>query len=267
VGKRRLDVRFSRRKVPQLVKVDPDPLNLSVTNRSTAFGTIWARLKVRSTGKPWTVPNEYIAAEIGRFIRLPIPPYAICCCDDEDATEVFASLWFNYDHRDPLPVRPKSCAEHLPKLVAGLLVFDSFICNADRHHSNIEVDDDVKPKVVRVFDHDVALFGNKHGGGIARLNKLENRMGITDSVITDGMGHCLIDAVTTCDHFGDWIHKLRMIPTDWLQDLCHDAAKHGLTSQEVAFLIPFLQERRHKLPSLFNKHHKIFSSIADWRTL
>lgn len=48
---------------------------LSADGRGLGYAQAWHRGK--SERSPYAVPNEYICGELGRFLRLPVPPFAI----------------------------------------------------------------------------------------------------------------------------------------------------------------------------------------------
>ncbi|MBL0035370.1 MAG: hypothetical protein IPP26_06280, partial [Flavobacteriales bacterium] len=66
-----------------------------------------------------------------------------------------------------------------PFLATGLLLFDIWVANCDRHVKNFEVDYSTTPVSMNIFDHGHALFGYVGGQGEARLNALMNRLGIS----------------------------------------------------------------------------------------
>ena len=150
-----------------------------------AHGSTQAWHKTAWSGSPYCIPNELISAQIGQFLKLPIPPFAITYSEDNDY--YFSSLDFNFDRDQLPPVEPDLCWEHLPRLCSGVMLFDILIANEDRHDENLVIDNVIKPSFMRVFDHDQALFGG--GGNLAgtnRLTQLHDRLGVSGGVITGG---------------------------------------------------------------------------------
>lgn len=150
-----------------------------------------------NTQAPYCIPNELICAELGRFLRLPVPPVGIV--SQSSGAPLFASLNFNLTGNSLPPVNVVKCVQQLPQLSAGLLLFDIWITNCDRHPENFSVDFLASPPQMNVFDHSHAFFGYVSGGGEARLDALRHRLGIswtTNSVVDSGRHrHCLLDVL------------------------------------------------------------------------
>ena len=129
---------------------------------------------------PYLLANEWICSNIGWYLRLPIPPFALMR-KSENSERFFASLDYGKKTQasDMIPSR---VAARLPKLAAGVVLFDILIANPDRHEGNLKVNDRHNPTAIEVFDHDVALFGDKRGKGTARLQKVSDRLGYSMSL-------------------------------------------------------------------------------------
>jgi hypothetical protein len=118
-------------------------LNTGVTDTSQV--TVSAVAKCNSVDSPYFVPNEYFCGELGRFLRLPIPPCALLSAPDHEVTQWFASLDFNYMGNSLPPVLPEKVVEFLPDLSTGVIVFDVLVANGDRHPANLAVDAVYRP--------------------------------------------------------------------------------------------------------------------------
>jgi len=142
---------------------------VSIGVAGSHFVTLDAVAKQNSNNAPYCVPNEMICAELGQFLRLPIPPVGIVRESDPKALPWFASLNFNLTGNALPPVDPTTCVASLPDLSTGLLIFDILITNSDRHAGNLAVDVLANPPKMTVFDHSHALFGYHAGLGQQRL--------------------------------------------------------------------------------------------------
>ena len=69
--------------------------------------TIDAVAKANSANAPYCIANEMICAEIGRFLRLPIPPGGIVTSAHHPP--MYASLNFNLTGVALPPVNPSLC--------------------------------------------------------------------------------------------------------------------------------------------------------------
>jgi hypothetical protein len=229
--------------------------------------TISAVAKANSPSAPYCVPNELICAELGRFLRLPVPPCGIIHAPDAPVTTWFASLDFNLAGSSLPPVDAGRCVTELPQLSAGLLAFDILVANCDRHRKNFAVDFSLSPPRMAVFDHSHALMGYEPGKGADRLRDLQDRLAISGGSHTRGNRHCLLDLISTDDHFGLWLERIRAIPDFLIEDLCRDAADLGASREEAQFAADFLRARRDNIAGLIKSHQNEFRAIRQWRLI
>jgi hypothetical protein len=87
------------------------------------FGKLEAYLK-DSKAMIYTVPNEHICGEIGRFLGLPIPPGGLCYKQGHDPEHFFASLNFNLTAAMLPPIDPADCVRSLAFESTGIVLFD-----------------------------------------------------------------------------------------------------------------------------------------------
>jgi len=258
-----------RRRYLSKALIDADPLGLGFSHRTYALGSVRARHKWNREESAYCVANECICAELGRFIGLPIPPYAVTEVAEGELAgkHLFSSLDFNWDDRDLSPVMPENCLASLSKLCAGVLMFDIFITNADRHDKNLAVDRMDNPKDLRVFDHDVALFGTVPGKAIERMNKLQKSLGITGKPPTGGNEHVFLRTITSNEHFKEWINRIHAIPASFIERICHETKKYGVKTTEAERAAKFLKDRTWELAGVINRWNCEFSSIDKWTTV
>ena len=215
---------------------------------------------------PYCIPNELVCGELGRFLRLPVPPVGIV--SQAGGGPRFASLDFNLTGNSLPPVNVARCVQALPSLSAGLLLFDIWVANCDRHAENFSVDFLGLPPRMNIFDHSHALFGYADGQGATRLAMLQDRLGIswnTNHPVDSGRHrHCLLDAVGTDQHFAHWLDRIQATPDFYIEEVCRDAEPYGLTSAEVSAAIGFLKSRRDGLRRIIHDHRAEFTSIHSW---
>ena len=130
---------------------------LGIGVAGSQYITIQAVAKENSPSAPYCVPNELICGELGRLLRLPVPPMGIVTSATHQP--MIASLDFNLTGNSLPPVDVVKCENELSELSAGLLIFDIWIANCDRHRKNFSVDFLTKPPQMNVFDHSHALLG------------------------------------------------------------------------------------------------------------
>jgi hypothetical protein len=118
-----------------------------------------------------------------------------------------------------------------------------------------------------IFDHSHALYGYMAGQGITRLETLTGRLGMSGGPGTGGNRHCLLDALSTAEHFQEWINRTRAIPEFLIDDICNEVVGPGLTSEEAAKAKDFLNARKSNIIELLNTHREEFKNLAEWRIL
>jgi hypothetical protein len=105
--------------------------------------------KVKSLGfEVWIPANEYLSASLGTFLGLPIPPFAML---EKRTTQGVESSWFaSLDYRltgeDMPEIDPETVYGEVQDLCFGVLAFDLWIANTDRHVSNLSFDPTTSPK-------------------------------------------------------------------------------------------------------------------------
>ncbi len=144
----------------------------------------------------------------------------------------------------------------LPDLCCGVIVFDLWIANTDRHDGNLSFDPNVSPKRLNVFDHSHALFGLE---GAQRLERFVNAFTLTESAESGTNRHCLLDQVTDLSGFGYWVDRINLLPKFQIIDACKNAESLGLIdAAERKSLLAFLLGRRKILRHLMETNSEQF---------
>lgn len=211
--------------------------------------------KERSNNSPYLVPNEWICARLGQFIGLPIPPFALVRAG-ASRKGMFASLRFGAGEVPPDDTDPAVLAASHSDVCTGIILFDAWVANLDRHPGNIKVDHPNSPAEIRIFDHDCALFGNKEGEGISRLETLRNALAIERY-------HCLMRELATSDHLGKWYERIRSTTKWFIEDTCEAVCQMGITRAETNAAIDFLIHRASRLQDIVRDNHASFPRI-NW---
>jgi hypothetical protein len=227
--------------------------------------TVSAVAKTNSDNAPYCVPNELICGELGRFLRLPIPPCGVFRTSQAQSSYWFASMDFNLTGNSLPPVDPQRCVKELPHECTGLLLFDVLVGNCDRHRRNFAMDSSTNPPQMSVFDHSHALFGYVHGKGADRLAALRDRLGISWSEHGREHRHCLLDVISTDDYFDEWITRLKALPDYLIDGLCNDAAETGVSADEAGKAAVFLKHRRANMRRIIDDNQAEFRGIKTWR--
>src|SRR5216684_1697475 len=130
------------------------PVGMGATG--AIFAQVSAICKKNGAQNPYYVANELVAAELGRILRLPVPPGFIVL----DANQVahYASLDFNLTGVSLPPIIPGNFTTTFLSELGAIIVFDIFIANTDRHPGNLSAEYGQSPKFT-LFDHSHSLLG------------------------------------------------------------------------------------------------------------
>lgn len=202
---------------------------------------------------PRLVANEFICARLAQALLLPVPPGFLIQNDDETW---FVSLNFNLSGEDLPPACPSRIAKDMPDLATGILMFDIWVANRDRHRRNLVFD--AETERLQIFDHGSALFV----GGADHMENL--RLG---ELQIGALDHCLIPCLQENTYFAKWIDRITALP-DWFMrgifDECMDA---GLITTEMARAgSDFLLNRRSRLQDILNANRARFTAM-QWGLL
>jgi hypothetical protein len=199
--------------------------------------TLSGVVKRNSTEAPYAVPNEFICGRLGLLIGLPVPPGAVVTTDDGKLA--YVCLRFGPKGESPPPIDPQEFVEDNPSTAAGVIAFDYWIGNPDRHEHNLAYVRG-EPKIpVMVFDHSHALLGIEAGAAVQRLRRT------VDDPLLSGI---LRQHVTSSREFGYWAKRISAVSSDLIQDVCrmviHD---DGITADECTAAAEFLMHRKDRV--------------------
>lgn len=219
-------------------------------------------------GSPYAVYNEFICGEIGRFMRLPIPPFCLTHHETADGkAPLFSSLDFAGSRAELPAVLAAPCVEKMPLTCAGVLALDIFIANCDRHDENLVVDDVTNPRQMHVFDHGNALLGGNSdfGGatGAARLEECRDRLGVTGGAVSGGIPHVFLPLIRNGKDLFYWVQRIREIPNWFIRDICRETRGHGLSRALADSCEEFLLHRRKNLSTII-RNHRDQLAIETW---
>lgn len=222
------------------------------------------RSLARNTEKnKYLFANEWIAANLGWFLRLPIPPFALM---EKSGRRFFASLDYGSKEVAPSDMQPERLCECLPDEAAAIVMFDVLIANWDRHEGNLKVDDRDQPTRVEVFDHDCSLFGSQAGRGCERLQSVTGKLGLTFGVAGTRNVHKLARFIRSSVLFEKWVGRIQSIPNAFIESVCEQAGNAGLTAEEVEVGARFLIYRKDDLRDIVAGNKPFFPKVKDWLT-
>lgn len=215
---------------------------------------------------PYCIANEYICGRIGRLLGLPVPPVGLMSAGGTIADVRFASLDFNFTGINLPPLTLAQCQNMAPRIKTGIILFDVFIANSDRHRGNL-AQDAANPANLAVFDHSHALLGTVAGEGRQRLIDMEDSLGITGGGVTGGNIQCLLRNLPTANFLQEWVHRIRWIPNYFIEDICREVVGMGVTQDESDAVADFLIRRKDYMVALLNDNQAQFHGITQWQLL
>lgn len=205
--------------------------------------------KLNCDDSKYAVAHEYICWRLAAAIGLPVPPGVVVRTDDSDLA--YVSVQFGPSGELPPPVIAEDFVRDHPTLAAGVIAFDCWIANYDRHDENLAYSSRLLPPAV--FDHDLALMGNM---GPERL----------ESLMEDGIaGNCLCGLITDARHFRIWSDRIASLPDGLVQDICeHITCDGGLTAEQATATARFLVCRKPKVGALLRSSSDSMPRVTQW---
>lgn len=206
---------------------------------------------------PHILANEYVAAELARLLRLPLPPSFVGRIP-KTGELTFCSLNANMKGGSLPPIDAAAAVAAEPDLCTGVLVFDMWIVNGDRHGKNISYQAQREPHKLTIFDHSHALFfhGQYNSGNRGRLG-IEGHLPGTNR-------HCLLDALDTDGHLDNWVQRVQGVSDGMIREILDEAEGLGLNPIFVREGGDFLKGRRDELDTLIRSRKVEFKGIKNW---
>lgn len=210
--------------------------------------------KGNTPGPPTTVANELVCNRLASALLLPIPPGFLI---EHSGKPHFVSLNFNLAGQQLPPVVPTEVVTAHPELSWGIVLFDMWVVNWDRHSRNLAYD---KPSNrVQIFDHSHTLLSR----GLPVLVANKGAPGIER--------HCIAPVITSLTGASAWHQRILSLPEHYLRAVVTELgeSQFNVSQSDAAALADFLLERRPLLLDIARSHQSIFPNInaADWQQL
>lgn len=197
--------------------------------------------KTASEQNPNAVGNELLCNTLAHAVRLPAPPGFLI--DDEDGEPYFATLNFLLTGEDLPPADAAALVAAHPSLAWGIVLFDVWVVNGDRHRQNIAYDQDTGR--VLIFDHSHAFLRGTDGRQV--LERQEEELGISN--------HCLAGEICSLNGFDDWVERIEGIPEFLICETMGDIGElSDLGEEDVDWCTSYLLKRRARLHEIVMQH-------------
>ena len=177
---------------------------------------------------------------------MPVPPGFII---DHDGKPHYVSLNFNLAGEDLPPADPEAIAVAHPNLACGIILYDIWVVNGDRHRQNIAYN--MTTNRVQIFDHSHAFFAN----GAPHLTAVEDQLGIG--------GHCLAGELRSLTGMRSWHDCILSVPEFYIRAVVEAATEVGLPPDQTDFCVPYLLRRRKTLLDLVKQYRASFPKVEQ----
>lgn len=185
------------------------------------YCTLGAVAKVSGPESELAAPNEFICGRLALLIGLPVPPGVLVTTDAGGAA--YVALRFGRKGERPPPVIPADLVADEPSLSAGIVAFDYWVANQDRHAGNLAYEREGVPPAA--FDHERALLGLSRAGALQRLTDIDDQRST--------FGGCLGALLRDGTHLVDWAHRIERLPAEAITATCAEAARDGHLGEEL----------------------------------
>jgi hypothetical protein len=201
--------------------------------------------------RPWGVVNDYISSALGMSIGLPVPPGTLIQLHDKEYA--YVSLGFSIKGDRLPPVIFEKFVEERPWEATGIIAFDQWISNSDRHDENIGYHDKFG---VAVFDHDLTLLMRsvEDPGGV--LRKFED---------AEVERHDLAPYMKTAGYFESWSNRISTVTTYEISRIVYNCRNADLITNSLAQdLVRFIEHRKSRVLDYIERTRDEYAKIAEW---
>ncbi|MEU5906157.1 hypothetical protein ABZ780_17475 [Micromonospora sp. NPDC047467] len=202
--------------------------------------------------RPFGVLNDYVASTLGTAIGLPVPPGTLIRFYQDEPG--YLSLGFSDKGDRPPPVILQDFARERPWEASGVIAFDQWVLNTDRHDENLAY---IPTLGVAVFDHDLSLVNRPpDGNACASLEA-----GLDQAV----KGHVLAPHLQTSEHFPEWCERIGSIGRREIRRVvgtCRDAGLIDVATRDK--LASFLEHRQTRVRSYVDRTISEYVKVTSW---
>jgi hypothetical protein len=210
---------------------------------------------------PYVVAQEYICAELASLIRLPLPPHFIAR-DPRNGEMLFCSMNLTIGGGTPPPLdEPARAVSEELDLCTGLIMFDIWMMNTDRHLQNVSFQTARPPQRLGIFDHSHTLFFYPDWS-----SRFKDKLAI-EGAAPGSNRHVLLDHLDRLDYFPKWLKRVKGVHDDYLREVLENAGELGLPDFIARQAFTFLRARRDGLTDLIDHNQGEFTGIHQWGIL
>jgi hypothetical protein len=202
----------------------------------------------------YTVANEYICNRAALAVGLPVPPGTIA--KKADRTNMFVCLRFTAGPTSLPAVDPADLVADHPELAAGIVAFDCWVGNWDRHAGNLAYVQGASG--VSLFDHGRTLLRTPAGEGAAAIDAVRDMPLVHDA-------GALLPHVNDYKLLNRWSDRIARVMPELISDACGVAARTGTCSDEEAQAVErFLDHRKTRIMSYLSAEKGKLPLVSGW---
>lgn len=207
-----------------------------------------------TASRPYGVVNDYIASRLGTFIGLPVPPGLLVKLSGD--IYGYLSMAFGIKGDRLPPVIFDQFAIERPWDAWGIIAFDQWVANWDRHDENLAY----APSVgVAVFDHDMALLARTPGSESQACSTLRQGRDL------EVKAHSLAPHMLTSQYLDSWCERISTVRTTEVSRLVNDCVNSKLISHETAVEIQtFVEHRKTRVRNYIERTMGEYDNITEW---
>lgn len=213
----------------------------------------WAAKRYDST-KPWTLVSEILCADIASLLGLPIPARRVI---------PFNGKWLGFEWRGDSKSFCNGMETNLinKDIVPGMIVFDVWICNKDRHSGNVILQrpsEGISQYNLSLIDHSHALIGD-----LPNLDALRQFIQLNNDprCFVMPVPQQLRNVVCHLEDYIPWLMKVESFNIEQLDEVIQVIPTEWIPSQEqLASLINFVALRASNVKSLVMDNPQLFVS-------
>lgn len=206
------------------------------------WGVARVHVKAQDVDHPHLLANELICARLAAAMGLPVLPGEIAT--HPDGRRCWVTPQIQVGNTSLPPADASQVLKGQPIVSAGMLAFDYWVRNEDRHSGNVLFDARLG---IWLIDHDSALAG-KSGEGMDQL---------ADATTVAPGFHMFRDEVDTELETIDaaaldlWVKRIRALPVNVIENAIAEAVDRGLIPKSCQKgLQSFLLARRSQLDTI-----------------
>ena len=212
--------------------------------------------KTNNGGIKNVVSNEFIRHALASIILLPIPVGFLM---QDSGTTYYVSGNFQLSGEGLPPADSVAITSEQPSLSNGIILFDTWIMNGDRHTQNIAYD--TTTKKIQIFDHSHALLGTQDN----ILNNWEQKKASPCLG-----GHCLSSLISNLDGMIEWYDRIINIPEYYIREVFKDGLSVEGNENISDDCSNFMLERRNNLLKILKQNaQSVFPQVPEalWESI